>query len=408
MTDTGWSSDSNNVIFQRRIRLFRLVIVAISAIFVARLFSIQILEHGKYAKMSAMQSDGTFTVHAFDGTLRDRNGIDLEVNYLGNSIYSDNFQVTHPEQYAEALSPLLGMPVSTIARSLERRSGSNLLSLNAPPHAARVIDQYFLPGISVEQVPLFEEPFSSETLQILGSVYGPHGEPTGYQQLLENTVSDANGKVHAVVSPSGQIEHLLSRESPIEGTAIRTTLDLGLMTASQKLWSNQLDASIFGLERGAPSWELLGYQGAASMKFNPLGCASGPSENTGANFPGPFVNAVAFLSTIEGASSTSPLLLRLAWPPSAELRSAQDLNGSFGQLVCTGSHHAYVPVSPGGKPSICVGGQEYLESSVLASITEPTTEAVEFTGNVNTQYSQLMLVLDGTPGSVASLASLPC
>ena len=78
-----------------------------------RLFFIQVVDHAHYAKLSVDQVRVNLTTTALRAGIYDRNGQILAVSRPTSLVIADDFQIKHPQREAQAMSPLVQMPVSS-------------------------------------------------------------------------------------------------------------------------------------------------------------------------------------------------------------------------------------------------------------------------------------------------------
>jgi cell division protein FtsI (penicillin-binding protein 3) len=93
------------------------------ALLAFRLIEIQILDHRHYALLSVNQVREDLTTTALRGGIYDRNGQILAISRPTSLVIADDFQIKHPLREAQAMSPLVRVPVAKLDQLLAQKSG---------------------------------------------------------------------------------------------------------------------------------------------------------------------------------------------------------------------------------------------------------------------------------------------
>ena len=94
----------------------------------ARLVQVQVLKAGGYEAAARGESSITLSLPSLRGGIYARDGSPLALSVATDDVVADDFQVAHPVQTALALSPMLGVPATTLAAELHRHSGYVVLA----------------------------------------------------------------------------------------------------------------------------------------------------------------------------------------------------------------------------------------------------------------------------------------
>ena len=83
------------------------------------------------------------------GGIYSRDGSPLALSVPTDNVIADDFQIAHPGKTAAALSPLLGVPATTLASELHRHSGYVVLATQLSHSEGQKIATDAIPGITL-------------------------------------------------------------------------------------------------------------------------------------------------------------------------------------------------------------------------------------------------------------------
>ena len=164
----GWSV-SPAILLGRRTRAMRLVLVVVFAALVVRLVGVQEFGHQHYASLSTSELAQTVTVPAVRGAIYDRNGEVLAESVTKQTVVADPLLITHPATIADALSPVLGIPVGQLRSDLTEPSGFVYLAHRVPNAVAAKVTALDLAGINLVPESQRVQPDGQLALPVVGS-----------------------------------------------------------------------------------------------------------------------------------------------------------------------------------------------------------------------------------------------
>ncbi len=269
-------SSGGNRIVHWRVTLLLVLVPAILAVFVARLFQLQIVEGELYRTQAYENRIRTISIPSPRGVVYDRNGVILVRN-----VPQFNVMITPallPDSPAEVdaiyqrISELTGVPVDLpgepAAACIPGRGITQLVEeglTNRPYDAwpvacdinesvARVLreEAVDMPGVSVEAVPIREYPTGSLTAAVIGYL-GPIPEQEvdyytglgfvaardrvgygGVEFEFQDELAGRNGQKDVEVDVAGQILREVGEiVSPQPGNSLRLTIDARLQAAAE-------------------------------------------------------------------------------------------------------------------------------------------------------------------------------
>ena len=240
----------------RRLRLFRLLVLAALGLLVARLAQLQVLQGKELRQASEQNRIRRVREPAPRGLILDRAGHVLASNRAAYCItllpQADAGQRRAVEQ---ALEPLLGLPAGSVERRLQGAEWARgeAVSVASDVHyrtLARVEERApFLPGVAVQVVPVRRYPYGSLACHLLGYVREvdqrelASGEEQGYlpgdligksgvERAAERALRGREGGKQVEVDARGRPVRVLGRVEPQPGQPVTLTLQLAAQQAA--------------------------------------------------------------------------------------------------------------------------------------------------------------------------------
>ncbi|HLN15336.1 MAG TPA: penicillin-binding protein 2 [Acidimicrobiales bacterium] len=233
-------------VLARRIRCFRLVLVVVLLALVARLVDVQVLHSAKYRAAARAELVQTVTVPALRGGLYDRNGLVLALSVPTKTVIADDFQVAHPFTEAQALAPLLGLPVDRLAGLLHERNGYVALARDVPLAEGAKVAAANQPGITLIDDSHRVVPNGQLAAPVLGATgaagTGNGGLEYAYQHLLAGTPMSET----LLESPLGVAlpgSHVTGASASRAGTGLELSIDEPLQYETEQALAAQVAAT---------------------------------------------------------------------------------------------------------------------------------------------------------------------
>ncbi len=213
---------------------------------VARLIDVQVLRAGTYTAAARGESSITVSLPSLRGGIYARDGSPLALSVPTDDVVADDYQVAHPVQTALALSPMLGVPATTLASELHRPSGYVVLARQLSQATGQKIAADSLPGITLLADSKRVVPNGTLASSVIGFTnaagHGAAGLENGYDHLLAGT----DGKKTIMESPAG----VALPQSPVTGevattpgTGLELTLDTQLQYESEQALASAIESS---------------------------------------------------------------------------------------------------------------------------------------------------------------------
>jgi cell division protein FtsI (penicillin-binding protein 3) len=206
-----------------------------------RLFAVQVMGGGRYSAIGTAEVTSTVQVPAARGALYDRNGAVLAVSVPRSTIVADPFLISHPVTEADALSPVLGVPVGTLVTQLRAHSGYEVLARKIDDATAKKVTALKLAGIDLLPDSQRVDPAGQLAAPVLGIVNGSGHGASGLEYRYNSQLAGQAGTLLVQRTPD---------DVPLPGTSARTpgtagdSLELTLDEPLQYVTEQSLGAEI--------------------------------------------------------------------------------------------------------------------------------------------------------------------
>ena len=171
---------------------------------VARLIDVQVLHSGSYQAAAHGESAITVSVPSLRGGIYDRDGAPLALSVPTDDVVADDFQIAHPVQTAMALSPIIHVPVATLAAELHRRTGYVVLAHQLPQSTGQTISTDAFPGITLIADAKREVPNGNLASPVVGFTNAAGKGAAGLEYEYNGAEAGADGKETIQQSPAGR------------------------------------------------------------------------------------------------------------------------------------------------------------------------------------------------------------
>ena len=161
---------------------------------VARLIDVQVIHSGSYQTAALNESHEAVTLDSLRGGIYSRDGSPLALSVPTDDVIADDFQVAHPGRTAAALSPLLGVPATTLASELHRHSGYVVLARQLSQADGQKIAADAIPGITLVADSKRVVTNGNLASPVLGSTNGSNSGAGGIEYAYNRLLAGTAGK----------------------------------------------------------------------------------------------------------------------------------------------------------------------------------------------------------------------
>ncbi len=222
--------------------------LGLAVVFVAlavRLVAVQEFSHQHYAALSASELTQTVSVPAVRGGIYDRNGEVLAESVTRQTVVADPLLIAHPVPIADALAPVLGVPLSTLLVELTERSGYVYLAHRVPDAVAAKVSALRLPGINLIAESQRVEPDGVLAQPVVGSVGYDGSGTSGLEYQYQALLAGQAGSKSLLVAPDGAALAGTSSAGTASraGTGLELTLDQSIQYVAEQALGAEIAAA---------------------------------------------------------------------------------------------------------------------------------------------------------------------
>jgi cell division protein FtsI (penicillin-binding protein 3) len=277
-----------------------------------RLFFIQVVDHAHYAEISVGQVRMNLKTTALRAGIYDRNGQILAVSRPTSKVIADDIQIKHPTREAQAMSPIIQMPVSRLVPLLSKpKDGYVILNDKLNLNAGRKLSSLDFPGIVVRNSSVRIYPNGPLATSVIGGTNGAGAGSAGLESEYQKLLAGRTGITREFVSSSGvslpsSFSTVVRKAQP--GVGLELTLDTSLQFVAERDLARQLAAtdavSGVAVVMDVKTGEILADASLANTKSHPGVLGNDPVWGRSVGVPGieQTVNNLAFSQTYEPGS----------------------------------------------------------------------------------------------------------
>jgi cell division protein FtsI (penicillin-binding protein 3) len=223
-----------------------MVLLLAMLLLVARLIDVQVLHAGAYQAAARGESSIQVSLASLRGGIYDRDGAPLALSVPTDDVVADDFQIAHPVRTAIALSPIIHVPVATLAAELHRKTGYVVLARQLPQSTGQTISNDAFPGISLIDDSKREVPNGNLASPVVGFTNAAGHGAAGLEYGDNRLLAGVDGKETIMESPAG----VALPQSPVTdqvasspGTGMELTLDSQLQYESEQALAKAIESS---------------------------------------------------------------------------------------------------------------------------------------------------------------------
>jgi cell division protein FtsI (penicillin-binding protein 3) len=277
-----------------------------------RLFFIQVVDHAHYADLSVKQVRVNLTTTALRAGIYDRNGQILAVSRPTSLVIADDIQIKHPQREAQAMSPIVQVPVNRLVALLSKSSdGYVILNNELNLNAGRKLSALDFPGITVQDSSVRTYPNGPIATSVLGGTDAAGVGSAGLEYQYQKLLAGSTGVTREFVSASGvslpsSFSTVIRKAKP--GVGLELTLDTSLQFVAERDLARQLAAtdavSGVAVVMDVKTGEILADASLANTRSHPGVLGTTPVWGRSVGVPGieQTVNNLAFSQTYEPGS----------------------------------------------------------------------------------------------------------
>ncbi len=230
-----------------RISLWYVLLVLCLAVFIVRLFYVQVIKHDDYQKAASSIQFKEREIAAERGVIEAYNGeqiVPLVLNERKYTLFADPKFITKPDELAGKLQALIGGETKDIKEKLVAESRYQILSKKLDKDTKKKIDDLNEKGIGTREEAYRTYPQGSLAAQVLGFVNDEGTGSYGIEQYLDSQLRGKPGLLKAITDAAG-VPLVANKDNvvvdAVQGQRVRLTLDVGLQQKTEEILKQGLE-----------------------------------------------------------------------------------------------------------------------------------------------------------------------
>lgn len=226
----------------RRIRIMYGLLCFVCAVFVIRLFYLQVIRHDYYAKAALDYQLKEYQIPAERGTIRVHNGnstTPLVLNEVKYTLFADPVYVENSDETAVELSKITGIEAAELKEKLETPDTRYVVlakRLSREQHEA--VEKLKKLGVGTREHVYRYYPEGALASQTVGIVNDDGEGQYGLEQFLDERLRGRPGELRAITDSTGvplvsNPDNVVTEPEP--GESVTLTLDIGMQSRLEQL-----------------------------------------------------------------------------------------------------------------------------------------------------------------------------
>ncbi len=232
----------------KRARIIYGCLLLVSAVFIIRLFYLQVIRHDYYRQAALNFQLKEYQIPAERGSILAHNGSQvtpLVLNEIKYTLFADPVYIKEPEKHATELAQIINSDAVPLVEQLKTKDTRYVVlakGLSKDQHQA--IEALDIAGIGTRETTYRTYPQGQLAAQLLGFVNDEGIGQYGVEQALDDKLKGQAGELRAITDARGI--PLISNpdnivREPAPGSDITLTLDLGMQQRLEELLKGGLE-----------------------------------------------------------------------------------------------------------------------------------------------------------------------
>jgi cell division protein FtsI (penicillin-binding protein 3) len=229
------------VAIDRRIGWIFIAFLALLAAAVARAAYLGVVKAGTLQQAAVSQQITNLPIPATRGTITDRNGVQLALSESAEDVIADPYLIKQPMLTAQAMAPLLHMPVLTVLTALTKpHTGYVVVARKISPAAGQRIMKLSIGGVPINGISTTPDvkrvyPRSWTASQVLGGVNAAGAGDGGLEYQYDKVLNGRPGERRIVNDAIGQPISIDNVRSMHSGKTLKLTVDAALQNEVEQV-----------------------------------------------------------------------------------------------------------------------------------------------------------------------------
>ncbi len=218
----------------QRVRVWYFLLLSICAVFIVRLFYLQVIKHDYYRSAALTSQLKQYEIPAERGIIEVQNGketVPIVLNEMRYTLFADPKIIKDPTRAAQLIHDAIGGDVDDYEEKMKLDTRYSVLAKKLTKQQNENISKLEIPGVLTADAPQRTYPQGTLAAQLLGFVDDEGRGKYGLEQALNDQLKGRNGQLKAITDARGvplaaNNENVL--KEPEHGEKIILTIDLGM------------------------------------------------------------------------------------------------------------------------------------------------------------------------------------
>jgi cell division protein FtsI/penicillin-binding protein 2 len=245
--------NTNTNLAIKRIRLWYGILLAIIAIFVLRLFYVQVIHYGHYKTAALNDQLKQYQIPATRGVIKAHDGetvLPIVLNQQLYTLYADPVYIKKPDEVAAKVSAIIGGDSSKYEKLLNAKDTRYVvLKRRVLKDQANRLTALKYPGLGLQGQDYRTYPQGTLLAQVLGFVNDEGKGTYGVEQALDKQLKGKAGQLKAITDVNG-VPLAASKDNtqvqPTDGEDIVLTIDLAMQQQLETMLKKGLEQARAG------------------------------------------------------------------------------------------------------------------------------------------------------------------
>lgn len=233
----------------QRIRFWYALLLIVGAVFVVRLFYLQVIKHDYYAKTAAFSQLKQYEIPAARGIIKAKSGeqtVPLVLNETKYTLFVDPKYIQDAAATAESISKAVGGSADDYRSKIEKPDSPRytVLAKRLGNEQHQAIEKLGLKGVGTREAQYRTYPDGQLAAQLLGFVNDDNEGKYGLEQALNDELKGTPGQLKAITDAAG-VPLAANKDNvviaPRQGDAATLTIDIGVQQQLEDLLKQGLE-----------------------------------------------------------------------------------------------------------------------------------------------------------------------
>lgn len=233
----------------QRINIWYTLILLICALFIVRLFYLQVIKHDYYKSAALTSQLKQYEISPERGIIEVQNGkerVPIVLNETRYTLFADPQLITNAEKAANGVKDVIGGDAEEYEQKMKADTRYSVLAKKLTKEQKEKIEQAELKGVLTSEAPQRTYPHGKLAAQLLGFVDDEGAGKYGLEEALDEQLKGQAGQLKAITDARG-VPLAANKDNvikePVNGERMVLTIDLGLQQQLEDILKNGLEKS---------------------------------------------------------------------------------------------------------------------------------------------------------------------